>query len=138
MAEQRFDYMGLQAYLGEAGVPASAALIRDFSRPMAETYRLVVWIGDDLYEASSFDAFQALELVRQQFEPAGWLLGIQGCSVLTRMSGGLRDSLDGTRMYESAPSASSELPETVSTFAPAAREALATIEAQQEAWRATA
>lgn len=134
MSEKRSEFADLFAYQNGAATPASVTVVRDFSKPMAETYRLSVWIGDRLFEATSFDAFQALEYIRQQFEPAGWLLGIKGCSLRTRMSGGLRDSRDGLDMYEPSLMTSAGLPETVSTFAAAPLEDLATVDAQSAAW----
>ncbi len=136
MTVKMFEFPALVAYLEGQATPASVTVTRDFSLAMDKTFTVSVTICERTYDGVSFDAFDALEKARGQFEPLGWLLGIEGCALRCRMSGMLRDMRDGMFMYVSAPAGATELPDTVSTFAPAPLADLATVAAQRAAWLA--
>ncbi|WP_146120120.1 hypothetical protein [Leucobacter massiliensis] len=84
------------------------------------------------------DAFWALYAAREQFEPLGWLLGVQGCSRVTRISGMLGEAGEGMRMYRPEPCGDGSLPPLVDTFAPAPRDELVSADEQLALWRSGA
>lgn len=135
MSGTRFDFPDLSAFNGETEAPSDVQIFRDFSLPPGQVYRVRVRIGEQVYEGSGADAFWALISARELFEPLGWLLGVQGCSTRTRISGMLGDSGGGMSMYRHEQGSAGGNPEIVDTFAPAPRGELITAEEQLRLWR---
>ncbi|MGX1475713.1 UNVERIFIED_CONTAM: hypothetical protein RKD50_004521 [Streptomyces canus] len=75
------------------------------------------------------DCFVALMRVREQLEPQGWLLGVNGSRRDTWASGTCR-GLGGFQVYRLTPFTQLTNADRILTFDPAPRETLATIAEQ--------
>ena len=79
-------------------------------------------------EARADDAFEALCLVREQLEPAGWRLGVAGAQVDVWPSGMARDQGGGLRAYRLTDTVAGPL---VDTFEPVDPATVTTVADQQ-------
>ncbi|MFF4783793.1 hypothetical protein ACFY3E_21125 [Streptomyces griseorubiginosus] len=85
------------------------------------------------------DSFEALVRVREQIEPAGWLLGVNGARRDTWPSGMCR-GMGGFLVYRLTPHQRLSGADRIQTFHEAPREALATVDEQirfEQQWNAT-
>ncbi len=98
-------------------------------------FELIGWGPTGAHAVTADDPFEALRLVRQEVEPLGWRLAVQGSRRDTWPSEMLRDQLDRAAVYV-LPADPTVEPETVATFDPAPEESLATIAEQEAAWEA--
>jgi hypothetical protein len=81
------------------------------------------------------DLFQALQEIRLEVEPQGWLLAVQGARKDTYASGMVRDMLGARRVYVIQAGRQAERAHLVDIFAEAAVESLGTVEQQKAFYR---
>ena len=79
------------------------------------------------------DAFEALDGIREQLEPSGWLIAVQGSRLDTYPSGMARDMGGGFTVYITRIGQPAK--DTVGTFEEADPSLLATVAEQREHWR---
>src|SRR5205814_9381219 len=106
-----------------------------------QSFARIVWgtTGDRRYfvaldgptghlEATDRDYFEALARIREQLEPAGWLVALQGARRQTFPSGMLRDTAGARRVYVLEPGRPVRRDGAVRTFDPADPQDLATVD----------
>lgn len=83
----KLEFDGLIAAMGETIVPAHIVVVRDFERPSGAEYAVSVEFDRHVFGGDGFDAFWAFARAREQFEPLGWKVAVQGASVRCFPSG---------------------------------------------------
>jgi len=100
-------------------------------------YHVSVEIDGVLWSATEPDAFSALVEVRRGLDAAGILLGVEGARTQSYPSGMARDQGGGLSVYRMTMGQRARIQDLYETFAPAAREDVATVVEQEqffEAW----
>jgi hypothetical protein len=89
------------------------------------------WSGPAI-EVSAHDMFEILVRIREQLEPQGWFVAVQGSRLDTFPSGMQRDMGGGLAVYVMRMGEPARLNDVVDTFAEADPGLLATVNAQRE------
>jgi Clp amino terminal domain, pathogenicity island component len=89
------------------------------------------WAGPAI-EVGAGDMFEALVRIREELEPQGWLVAVQGSRLDTFPSGMQRDMAGGMSVCVLRTGEPARLEDVVDTFAPADPSTLATVAAQRE------
>ena len=90
-------------------------------------YRIELLLGHDLFTATAMDVFESLVRLRNQLEPHGWLIAVQGARRDTFPSGTLRDMGGGSQVYVLRPGRQTSEDDVVETLADAEVEQLGTV-----------
>jgi hypothetical protein len=88
------------------------------------------WSGEPI-DVGAGDMFEALVRIREQLEPQGWLVAVQGSRLDTYPSGMQRDMGGGLSVYVIRIGEPVRLEDVVDTFAEADPSLLATVDAQR-------
>jgi hypothetical protein len=99
-------------------------------------YRIELLLGHDRFTATAMDVFESLVRLRNQLEPHGWLIAVQGARRDTYPSGMLRDMGGGTEVHVLRPGQKTSEDDVVETLAEAEIEQLGTVAEQQAHWAA--
>lgn len=99
-------------------------------------YRIELFLRRDLYTATASDMFEALVRLRQQLEPHGWMIAVQGARRDAYPSGMARDMGGGMKIYVMCPGRAASMDDLVETLADAPVEQLSTVADQRAYWEA--
>jgi ClpA/ClpB-like protein len=108
------------------------------ARGPEDVYRAELEWSGSAVEASAHDMFEALVRIREQLEPQGWLVAVQGSRLDTFPSGMQRDMGGGLSVYVMRIGEPIRHRDVVDTLAEADPSTLATVAAQRDhvaAWR---
>lgn len=103
-----------------------------------DTYRAELEWSGPAVQVSAHDMFEVLVRIREQLEPQGWLVAVQGSRLDTFPSGMQRDMGGGLSVYVMRMGEAARLEDVVDTLAEADPRLLATVAAQRDhaaAWR---
>ncbi|NUT96461.1 MAG: hypothetical protein HOY78_30975 [Saccharothrix sp.] len=95
-------------------------------------YRIELVLRGDLLTATGMDVFDALMGLREQLEPRGCAVAVQGARRDAWPSGMTRDMEHARRVYIMRPGVKTSLADLVATLADAPVELLGTIAEQEE------
>ncbi|PVE90902.1 hypothetical protein, partial [Microbacterium sp. TPD7012] len=113
---KNLTYGGIIAAAGNVSVPATVAVVQDFDRPNGREYAVSVEFDQHVFTGLGADAFWAFERAREQYEPLGWRVAVQGASVRCFPSG-MQGEAGALMVYRHPESLEDAQPEPVVTFA---------------------
>ncbi|TBN56584.1 hypothetical protein EYE40_03760 [Glaciihabitans arcticus] len=119
------------AWNGTAEVPAVIV----YTQPDYTTHRVTVTIGRDSWTSDGPDAFAALDGVREQLEPLGISLLVEGARVGSYPSGMQRDQGSGLVVYRMEPGAKPTQRDVRDTFGAVGRDEVGSIAEQVRFFR---
>ncbi|KJQ53317.1 hypothetical protein [Microbacterium sp. SA39] len=131
---KNLTYDGIIAAAGNVSVPATVSVVQDFDRPNGREYTVTVEFDRHEFTGMGADAFWAFERAREQYEPLGWRVAVQGASVHCFPSG-MQGEAGALVVYRHPESLEDAQPEPVVTFAAAALDEIVTFAEQMAAQR---
>lgn len=131
---KNLTYDGIIAAAGDVSVPATIAVVQDFDRPNGREYAVSVEFDQRVFTGVGADAFWAFERAREQYEPLGWRVAVQGASVRCFPSG-MQGEAGAFVVYRHPDSLQNAQPEPVVTFEAAALDEIVTFAEQMAAQR---
>jgi hypothetical protein len=99
-----------------------------------DVYQVQLERAESTLRARAMDAFEALVRIREQLEPQGWLVAVQGSRRDAYPSGMARDMGGGQQIYVLHPGEPAHHSDLVDTFAEADPALLATVAEQKHHW----
>jgi hypothetical protein len=99
------------------------------------TYTIDLDGPDGRVTGNGSDLFQALQEIRSELEPRGWLIAVQGARVDAYPTGMVRDMIGARRVYILRVSQQAQREHLVDIFAEAAADSLGTVEQQKNYYR---
>lgn len=128
------EFVDIVAGIGEVEVPAKISVVQDFARPRGKEYSVSVEFSGRIFRGDDADAFWAFVRAREQFEPLGWRVAVQGASEYCFPSG-MQGGTGAFYLYRHANPSQKEPLKAVETFAPTALSEIVTFAEQKEAHR---